>query len=248
MFPKIPNWDEFVIRVALICQLIIEAVNDTKPNRYLISVDEKTGIQALSRIEKIAPASVGGHIRKEFEYTRNGTTTLIAGLNVGKGNICNYLLNETRKEEDFFNFIKATASPLLAEREDIEVVFLADQLNTHLSESLVIWIAFICGVTESLGKKGFYGILKNQQTRRQFLENPKHKVRFVFTPKHCSWLNPIENWFAKLQKHVITNGNFSSVEVLKTKIKNYIFFYNTFLVKPIKWKFRGFYKAKIMDN
>ena len=226
----------------------MEAVNNTKPNRYLISVDEKTGIQALSRIEKIAPISAGGHIRREFEYKRNGTTTLISGLNVAKGDICNYLLNETRKEEDFFNFIQSTATPFLAQDEAVEVVFLADQLNTHLSESLVKWIAQICGFTEQLGKKGFYGILKSQQTRKQFLENPKHKVRFVFTPKHCSWLNPIENWFAKLQKHVITNGNFSSVEVLKTKIKKYIIFYNTFLVKPIKWKFKGFNKAKIMKN
>ncbi|MEZ4850539.1 MAG: transposase [Bacteroidia bacterium] len=42
-----------------------------------------------------------------------------------------------------------------------------------------------------------------QGSRKQFLENPDHRIRFVFTPKHCSWLNPIENGFAKVQRHII---------------------------------------------
>lgn len=44
-------------------------------------------------------------------------------------------------------------------------------------------------------------------------------MRFVYTPMHCSWLNPIENWFSKLQRPVITYGNFISVEDLKEKIE-----------------------------
>ena len=90
--------------------------------------------------------------------------------------------------------------------------------------------------------------MKNQTTRKAFLENPDHRVRFVFTPKHCSWLNPIENWFAKLQRHVIRNGNFSSVKELEQKIESYINFYNTCLAKPLKWKFKGFDKAKKLFN
>ena len=77
------------------------------------------------------------------------------------------------------------------------------------------------------------------ETRKNFLERDFHRVQFLFTPKHCSWLNPIENWFAKLQRHVIRNGNFSSVEELEKHIIQYIDFYNDALSKPLKWTFKG---------
>ena len=129
-----------------------------------------------------------------------------------------------------------------------EIIFMADQLNIHQSESLVRWVAQQINFKGDLGTKGYKGILKNMQTRKKFLESPEHRIRFVFTPKHCSWLNPIENWFAKLQKHVIKHGNFSSVKELENKIEKYIEFYNQCLVKPLKWKFKGFIKAQKLKH
>jgi transposase len=238
----------------LICRLILSSIQKTEenspetPETYLLSVDEKTGIQALERIEQIAPLSKGGYTRREFEYERHGTTTLMAALNVGTGQLQNYLLNPTRTEVDFHHFIEQTAQGILTKDPKAHIIFLADQLNTHLSESLVIWAAQVNNITRDLGIKGRKGILKNQQTRMAFLENEKHLIRFVFTPKHCSWLNPVENWFAKLQRHVISNGNFSSVEELNQKIEKYIPFYNTCLIKPLKWKFKGFIKSEKLFN
>ena len=216
------------------------------PNTHVISIDEKTGIQAIERFSARAPHSKGGHQRREFEYTRHGTTTLIAANNVENGKLITYHLGPTRNEKDYADFVKQTVG-MLPEMD--RVVVLADQLNTHLSESLVNWIAEQQEYSkEEVGIKGRSAILKNQTTRKAFLENPDHRVRFVFTPKHCSWLNPIENWFAKLQRHVINNGNFSSVKELEQKIESYINFYNTCLAKPLKWKFKGFDKAKKLFN
>ena len=76
------------------------------------------------------------------------------------------------------------------------------------------------------------------------MKKQDHRIQFVFTPKHCSWLNPIENWFAKLQRHVIKNGNFSSVKELQGKINAYVQFYNQCLAKPLNWKFKGFSKKQ----
>jgi transposase len=240
--------------VALVCQLILSAIKeaaDTEKREFptfLLSIDEKTGVQALERLEQIAPLSKGKHTRREFEYTRHGTTTLIAALNVGTGQLQNYLLNPTRTELDYYQFIDQTAQQILDKEPKAHIIFLADQLNTHLSESLVVWAAKVNNMDTELGIKGKNGILKSMKTRMAFLENQKHPIRFTFTPKHCSWLNPIENWFAKLQKHVITNGNFTSREDLNLKIEKYIVFYNNTLIKPLKWKFKGFIKAQMLHN
>lgn len=235
-------------RVALICQLILQAIEGSFPKRLLISLDEKTGIQALQRLEQTAPASKGGHTRREFEYKRNGTTTLMAAINVSDGKIISHFLNPTRTEKDFCSFVEKTVDPLIINDPQIEVILMADQLNTHMSKSLVEYFAKINGFKTDLGIKGKEGILKNKQSRMDFLEIETHKIRFVFTPKHCSWINPIENWFAKLQKHVINNGNFNAVKELNQKIEKYIVFYNNCLLKPLKWKFKGFCKAEKLKN
>lgn len=75
-----------------------------------------------------------------------------------------------------------------------------------------------------LGEKEKLDILKNKTTRRAFLENSDHRIRFLFTPKHCSWLNPIEHWFAQLQRHIIRNGNLFSVQEPEHKILTYVYF------------------------
>lgn len=216
------------------------AIKGDNRNRHVISVDEKTGIQALKRIHEDQPMKPGKCRRVEYEYERNGTVCLMAAVDVAKGNIPNYALNETRTEEDFLAFIKETVAEY---PQHHEVIFMADHLNTHLSVSLVEWIAKEVKFEKDLGKKGVKGILKNMKTRKQFLENQQHRIRFVYTPKHCSWLNPIENWFAKLQRHVIKHGDFSSVEDVSSKISTYIYFYNDYLAKPLKWKFKGFSKG-----
>lgn len=246
LFPKIENWSKFIKRVELICEFIRQSVIMYSMNLHVISVDEKTGIQAISRLEASAPMNKGGYLRKEYEYERHGTTTLIAATDVGSGNIINYHLGATRDEEDFADFMKLTINKL---PEMDKIVVLVDQLNTHISKSLVCWIAEQGGYTkEDLGVKGQCGILKNMETRKRFLECEFHRIQFLFTPKHCSWLNPIENWFAKIQRHVIKNGNFSSVEDLQLKIVNYINFYNDELAKPLKWRFKGFFKKKKLHN
>ena len=226
MFPRINDWEEFALRVALICEFILCSVLRQHPNRHVISVDEKTGIQAIERFVDRAPKSKGGHRRKEYEYIRHGTTSLIAANNVENGQIINYHLGPTRDEIDYADFMKQTVAAL---PELDKIIILSDQLNTHVSQTLVRWVAETQEYEEQeLGLKGVKGILKNMKSRKTFLENKEHRIQFVFTPKHCSWLNPIENWFAKLQRHVISNGNFSSVKELNRKIESYIAFYVCF--------------------
>jgi len=184
----------------------------------------------------------GRNRRVESEYTRHGTTCLIAALDIGNGKIHHSRLHPTRTEEDFLIFTKQCCARVSTAKQ---IVFMSDQLNTHKSESLVRWIAEQINYKGELGTKNYKGILKSQNSRQEFLENPEHRIRFAYTPKHCSWLNPIENWFGKLQRHRIRNGNFKSVKNLENKIDAYIKFYNNVLAKPLKWKFKGFIDVEL---
>jgi transposase len=242
LFPKIEDWNAFKLRVELICRLILEDIAACRVDEHLFSVDEKTGIQALER-EKIYSNSSGKVRRIEYEYKRHGTTTLIGALNIRNGQMEYYRIHPTRKEEDFAKFVHQILQNI---PNSERIIFLLDQLNIHKSETLVRLVAKHIGFQGDLGIKQFNGILKNQKSRMKFLEDPQHRIRIVFTPKHCSWLNPIENWFGKLQRHRIHKASFTSIEDLENKIKEYINFANKWLAKPYKWKFKGFVKQKLL--
>ena len=196
------------------------------------SSDEKTGIQAISH-SQISKMSVGKLKRIESEYIRNGTTCLIASKNIKTGKLNAHTLGQTRKEDDFLEHVQE----IVASQPSKKHIIICDQLNTHKSASLVKWVASICYDTIDLGIKGKDGILKSQKSRMDFLEDEEHYIRFFYTPKHCSWMNQIENWFGTLQRKVIKNGEFISVESLEKQISDFICYYNNILSKPINWAF-----------
>lgn len=238
LHPKIENWKRFSARVEMICYLILRCISGQYQGEHLFSVDEKTGIQALERL-RIRNTSEGKSRRMEYEYKRHGTTCLIGAVNVQTGKMDYNSIQPTRKEEDIVNFVDQICSDIC---EEDKITILMDQLNVHKSEGLVRYIAKQIGYNGDLGTKRYKGILKNQKTRMAFLEQEDHRIRIVYTPKHCSWLNPIENWFGRLQRQRLRNATFSSLEVLEEKLRRYICFANDFVCKPIKWKFKGFIK------
>ncbi|MDR1383732.1 MAG: transposase, partial [Planctomycetaceae bacterium] len=52
------------------------------------------------------------------------------------------------------------------------------------------------------------GVLKSMATRKRFWEDKMHRIRFVYTPKRCSWLNRIEIWFSGLNRRTNSSENF----------------------------------------
>ena len=172
---------------------------------------------------------------REYEYIRHGTQTLIANFEVATGQVISPSLGPTRKEEDFARHIEHT----LASDPHATWIFILDGLNTHQSEALVHLVQRHCQLAlepEELGVKGKSGILKTMQTRRSFLSDPQHRIRFVYTPKHCSWLNQIELWFSILVRRLLKRSSFSSTQDLKQKILDFIDFFNT-TAKPFKWTY-----------
>jgi hypothetical protein len=222
--------------VEAVCTCYLEAPRRLEEeNTHTVSTDEMTGIQALERIAPTKPMQPGQVERMEFEYKRHGTQCLIGNFHVATGKVLAPTVGDTRTEEDFVAHIART----VATDPDAGWIFVADNLNTHLSEGLVRYVAKTCEPDTDLGKKGQHGILHSMTSRKAFLTDKSHRIRFVYVPKHTSWLNQIECWFSILVRRVIKRGNFTSTEDLREKILAFIEYFNTAFAKPFRWTFTG---------
>ncbi len=193
-----------------------------------------TAIQALERIAPTKPVRPGLVERREFEYKRHGTQSLIANFEIATGQVIAPSLGPTRTEVDFVRHIAQT----IALDPEGSWVFIVDQLNIHQSEGLVRLVAHTCGLQEELGVKGEEGILQAMATRAAFLSDPAHRIQFVYVPKHTSWLNQVEIWFSILVRRVLKRGNFPSVDALHARILEFIAYFNQ-TAKPFKWTYTG---------
>ena len=91
----------------------------------------------------------------------------------------------------------------------------------------------------AIGQEGQFRHLEDVASRRTFLVDRAHRVRFVYTPKHCSWLNQIECWFSILVRRALRRGSFSSTEALAKRIREFIDYFNRLLAKPFRWTYTG---------
>jgi hypothetical protein len=199
-----------------------------------VSCDELTAIQALERAAPTQPMQPGQVERREFEYIRHGTLSLMTNIEVATGQVVAPSRGPTRTEADFAAHVAQTIDT----DPDAAWVFLTDQLNTHQSETLVQLVAARCGLTDDLGVKGKIGVLHTMASRAAFLSDPAHRIQFVYVPKHTSWLNQVEIWLGILVRRVIKRGNFTSLDDLRTKILAFIDYFNR-TAKPFRWTYAG---------
>ncbi|MCK4275179.1 MAG: IS630 family transposase [Phycisphaerae bacterium] len=175
----------------------------------VLSIDEKSGMQALSRCRELQPAAPGRDARFEFEYKRNGTRCLFPCFNVATGKVLGRCTTQ-RKRPDFLSFMDLVASVYRQRR--IHVVL--DNLNTHRDTSKGAFM------TEWNGRHG-------------------NRFIFHYTPTHGSWLNQIELWFCIVTRRILRFGNFHSPDKLVAAIEAFIEAWNEKEAHPFRWTYDG---------
>jgi hypothetical protein len=228
--------EAFDAKSAAINGLYQRAAELADQGEMVVSNDEMTGVQAREQKVAVKPVRPGKPMLIEHEYIRHGTLAFIVSFNVSRGGILLATSGSTRNEADYQAHIKH----LVDDNPEVKRWHMvADNLNTHCSESLVRFVAAESDLPIELGVKGVSGILKSVQSRVEFLTDPTHRIVFYYTPKHASWLNQIEIWFSILVRKLLRKGSFVSVDDLRNKVMRFIDYYNSTMAKPFKWTYGG---------
>ena len=175
----------------------------------VLSIDEKTGMQALSRSRELQTPQPGRPARFEFEYQRHGTRCLFASFNIGTGTVTGRCTTG-RTRLDFLSFLDLVASVYPQRRVHI----ILDNLNTHRDT-----------------KQGDFVTDWNRKQGSRFV--------FHYTPTHGSWLNQIELWFGIVSRRILRYGNFACPDELIRAVEAFIQEWNEKEAHPFRWTYDG---------
>lgn len=103
----------------------------------VLSVDEKSQVQALNRTQPILPLRPGLPEQRTHDYERHGTTSLFAALDVATGKVIGECHRRHRQQE-FLKFLKRVDSQV---PQDLEVHLVMDNYGTHKTPALIRWFA-----------------------------------------------------------------------------------------------------------
>jgi transposase len=124
---------EFVTKVRDIVGLYLNP-----PDKAIVlSVDEKSQIQALDRTQPILPLRPGVPERQTHDYERHGTTTLFAALDVAAGKIIGQCQPRHRHQE-FLRFLETVDAAMAP---DVPVHLILDNYSTHKHPAVKAWFA-----------------------------------------------------------------------------------------------------------
>ncbi len=177
---RVEDPESFDAQVREVCELYGQAPVLQEQGVQGRSTDEKPGIQALERAHPTRAMKPGRVERQELEYIGHGPQTLSANFEVATGPVVAPPGGPTRPEADF---VAQIARTLELARQG-QGIFVLAHLNIHHAESLVRLVAQQGALHQEVGEKGKRGILKSMASRAAFLQDPRHRLRFVYPPPH----------------------------------------------------------------
>ena len=160
------------------------------PVQPMVCMDEKSK-QLLEDTWQPIKARPGKPEKIDYEYKRRGTCNIFVAV-VPKAGIRIVKVTDQRTKEDFAYFIEELVEKHFRKATYIQLVL--DNLNTHFEGSLI----------ETFGKRKAAKLMK--------------KIRFIYTPKHGSWLNMAEIEINIMDRQC-TGGRIESKEILKSNVE-----------------------------
>jgi transposase len=163
---KLSKDPEFEAKVADVVGLYL----DPPAGAVVLSVDEKTQVQALDRTQPMLPMDFGKTEKRTHDYRRHGVTNLFAALNVGTGTVHGKCY-DSKTAEDFVSFMKDVTRQYAGR----EIHVIADNLSAHKAPEVAMWLAKNPNVTFHFTPVGsswinqietFFGIITRQAIRR----------------------------------------------------------------------------------
>jgi transposase len=156
---------------------------DPPTNAVVLSLDEKTQIQALSRTQPLLPLRSGLPARQTHDYRRNGLTSLYAALDVASGRVTGNCAAQ-HTGADFLRFMKHLARRYRG--RSLHVVL--DNSSTHSTPAVQAWLAKHPEIQFHFTPKGaswlnmveaWFGILTRKSVRRASFESVRALVRHI---------------------------------------------------------------------
>jgi len=129
---KISNDPEFAEKVIDIVGLYMNPPS----NAVVLSVDEKTQIQALDRTQPGLPLSPGNIGSRTHDYKRHGTASLYAAFNVFTGEVMGKVTERSRAKE-FLSFVKEIEKKT-PKSQDLHIIL--DNLSAHKTKEVTAWV------------------------------------------------------------------------------------------------------------
>jgi len=158
-----PDFEEKVVDV-------VGLYLDPPMDAVVLSIDEKTQIQALDRTQPLLPMTFSKTEKRTYNYRRHGTTNLFAALNTTTGEVLGRCF-QRRRTKEFLKFMDQVVTTY--EGREIHVVL--DNLSTHSGSDVDKWLAKHQNVTFHFTPTGsswlnqveiWFGIITKQAIRR----------------------------------------------------------------------------------
>ena len=152
-------------------------------NAFVVSVDEKTQIQALNRTQPLLPLRPGIPARQTHDYKRNGLTSLYAALEVATGRVIGEC-SPTHRGADFLRFLQRVARSF--PRRQLHVI--VDNSSTHSTPDVKAWLAAhprVClHFTPTSASwmnliESWFGLLTRKSVRRGSFDSVAQLVRHI---------------------------------------------------------------------
>lgn len=129
---KISNDPKFAEKVIDVIGLYM----DPPDKALVLSVDEKTQIQALDRMQPMLPLKPGQVERRTHDYKRNGTTSLYAAFDILTGNVIGRVTKRHRAKE-FLDFLRQIER---ATPKSLDLHIILDNSSTHKTPDVKKWL------------------------------------------------------------------------------------------------------------